>query len=86
MVQEIKPSVPPKPKNKALHFVLGMGAAVLGVCLICGLIWWITGDRDYDISGTIYQYCRDHSYRFWIGNIIQSASYDGISLWSDAKE
>jgi hypothetical protein len=51
LVQEIKPSEIIKPKNKALHFVLGMGGVVLGVCLFCGLIWWISGDRDYDSLG-----------------------------------
>ncbi len=51
MVREIKPSAIEKPKDKASHYVLGMGAAVLGVCLVCGLIWWITGDRDYDSLG-----------------------------------
>ena len=54
MIQEIKPSEQPKPKDKALHFVLGMGATVLGVCLVCGLIWWITGDRDYDSLGRYF--------------------------------
>jgi hypothetical protein len=49
--QEIIPTASPRQKNKALHFVLWMGAAVFGVCLICGLIWWITGDRNYDDLG-----------------------------------
>lgn len=51
MVQEIKPSEKLKPKNKALHFVLRMGATVLGACLICGLIWWFTTKHYYDNLG-----------------------------------
>jgi len=51
LVQEINPSVSGKPKNKAMHFVLGMGGAVLGVCLFCGLIWWFTTGHSFDTLG-----------------------------------
>ena len=85
MVQEINPSVPPKPKNKALHFVLWMGAALLGVCLICGLIWWIIGDRDYDSLGRYLNIAGIILILFGLATLSSRRPTTGRSYWSEQK-
>jgi uncharacterized membrane protein len=82
LVQEIKSSAPVKPKNKALHFVLAMGGAVLGVCLVCGLIWWLVGDQDYDALGRYIIIAGIILIFFGIATL---SSRGGRNTWSEQK-
>jgi hypothetical protein len=85
LVQEIKPSVPPHPNNKALHFVLWMGAAVLGVCLICGLIWWINIDRNYDDLGGYISIAGIILVLFGLLTLSSRRNATGRHYWSEQK-